>query len=98
MIGSGAGGVTTAITRSRAGPNVIVVEKAPVFGAAKVFSGGVQWVPGNKCRRDQNASDTVEVAPTCPQVEAGNHSIRRRSIPIRTPGPRRSTSWNARRR
>lgn len=73
VIGSGAGGLTTAITCAHAGLKVIVVEKASVFGGTTAFSGGVLWIPGNKYGKDQNPSDTKEAARTYLKVEAGNH-------------------------
>ena len=47
VIGSGAGGLSTAITARKHGLDVVVVEKAPVFGGTTAFSGGVLWIPGN---------------------------------------------------
>lgn len=73
VIGSGAGGLTTAITCAHAGLDVIVVEKAPVYGGTTAFSGGVLWIPGNAYGKEQNPDDTRELARTYLQVEAGNH-------------------------
>lgn len=47
VVGSGAGGLATAITAARHGLRVMVVEKAPVLGGTTAFSGGVLWIPGN---------------------------------------------------
>ncbi|WP_339692088.1 FAD-dependent oxidoreductase [Celeribacter baekdonensis] len=47
VIGSGAGGMATAITAAKQGLDVIIIEKAPVFGGTTAFSGGVVWIPGN---------------------------------------------------
>ncbi|MFO1210669.1 MAG: FAD-dependent oxidoreductase [Amaricoccus sp.] len=47
VIGSGAGGLSTAVTAKKHGLDVIVVEKADVFGGTTAFSGGVLWIPGN---------------------------------------------------
>jgi len=47
VIGSGAGGLSTAVVAAKHGLNVLVVEKAPVFGGTTAFSGGVLWIPGN---------------------------------------------------
>ena len=48
VVGSGAGGLATAITARKHGLDVLVVEKEPVFGGTTAFSGGVLWVPGNR--------------------------------------------------
>lgn len=48
VIGSGAGGMATAITARKAGLDVVIIEKAPVFGGTTAFSGGVLWIPGNR--------------------------------------------------
>lgn len=47
VVGSGAGGLATAITARKHGLDVLVVEKEPVFGGTTAFSGGVLWIPGN---------------------------------------------------
>lgn len=47
VIGSGAGGLATAVTARKHGLDVLVVEKEPVFGGTTAFSGGVLWIPGN---------------------------------------------------
>ena len=47
VVGSGASGLSAAVTAAYHGLKVIVVEKAPVFGGATAWSGGWMWVPGN---------------------------------------------------
>src|SRR6187399_527598 len=47
VIGSGAAGLTTAITAHHFGADVLVVEKASTFGGTTARSGGWLWVPGN---------------------------------------------------
>ena len=69
VIGSGAGGMTTAITAAKNGLSVIIVEKKPVFGGTTAFSGGVLWIPGN---RHCDASDSREAAIEYMKNETGN--------------------------
>jgi succinate dehydrogenase/fumarate reductase flavoprotein subunit len=47
VIGSGAGGLSAAVTAAWHGLRVIVVEKDPVCGGATAWSGGWAWVPLN---------------------------------------------------
>ncbi|WP_185804553.1 FAD-dependent oxidoreductase [Pontivivens nitratireducens] len=73
VIGSGAGGLTTAITCAQQGLDVVVIEKAPVYGGTTAFSGGVLWIPGNHHGMAQNPDDTKDAARTYLKIEAGNH-------------------------
>ena len=52
VIGSGAGGLSTAITARKSGLDVIIIEKDRYFGGTTAFSGGVLWIPGNRHARD----------------------------------------------
>ena len=47
VVGSGAGGLGTALTAAIKGLDVLVLEKDTVFGGTTALSGGVLWVPGN---------------------------------------------------
>jgi 3-oxosteroid 1-dehydrogenase len=48
VVGSGAGGMTAALTAANEGLSVIVVEKADHYGGSTARSGGAIWVPGNR--------------------------------------------------
>lgn len=72
VIGSGAGGLATAVTARKHGLSVIVIEKEPVYGGTTAFSGGVLWVPGNPHGKANNPSDTRAAARAYMQAEAGN--------------------------
>lgn len=71
VIGSGAGGLSTAITARKHGLNVVVIEKEPVFGGTTAFSGGVLWIPGNAHTRQQGVKDSREAARRYMQAETG---------------------------
>ncbi|MBB4105300.1 FAD-dependent oxidoreductase [Allorhizobium borbori] len=72
VIGSGAGGLATAITAKKHGLSVIVIEKEPVFGGTTAFSGGVLWIPGNRHGKVNNPADTREAARRYMKAETGN--------------------------
>ncbi|MFM0350474.1 FAD-dependent oxidoreductase [Paraburkholderia sp. RL17-347-BIC-D] len=73
VVGTGAGGLATAITAKKQGLNVIVVEKQPVFGGSTALSGGWLWVPNNPLARRAGIEDTVEAARDYVEREAGRH-------------------------
>ncbi|WP_407192432.1 FAD-dependent oxidoreductase [Bradyrhizobium sp. STM 3566] len=73
VVGSGAGGMSTAITARKCGLDVIIVEKDSYFGGTTAFSGGVLWIPGNRHARDAGVSDSREAARTYLKNETGNH-------------------------
>lgn len=72
VIGSGAGGLATAITAKKHGLSVIVIEKEPVFGGTTAFSGGVLWIPGNRHGKSNNPNDTRAAARRYMKAETGN--------------------------
>lgn len=47
VIGSGAGGMTSALTAAARGMSALVVEKAAVYGGNTALSGGGIWIPNN---------------------------------------------------
>lgn len=71
VVGAGAGGLSTAIVARKQGLNVVVLEKAPVFGGTTAFSGGVLWIPGNSVSRAAGAKDSRAAAETYMRHEIG---------------------------
>ncbi|MEY2684042.1 MAG: hypothetical protein RJA09_1186, partial [Pseudomonadota bacterium] len=47
VVGSGAGGLSAAVTAAHLGLKVVVVEKEPVLGGTTAWSGGWIWAPRN---------------------------------------------------
>lgn len=62
VIGSGAGGLSAALSAAARGARVLVVEKASVFGGTTATSGGVMWVPANHVARREGVEDDAERA------------------------------------
>jgi succinate dehydrogenase/fumarate reductase flavoprotein subunit len=72
VVGSGAGGLSTAITARKGGLDVLVIEKEEFFGGTTAFSGGVLWIPGNAHAHKAGISDTREAAKIYLRNETGN--------------------------
>lgn len=72
VVGSGAAGLTAAITAKKLGLSVVVLEKAPVFGGTTAFSGGVIWIPGNPHYQAEGIREDRTAVHTYMRGEAGN--------------------------
>ena len=62
VAGSGAAGLTAALTAAHLGLSVLVIEKAGSFGGSTARSGGGIWAPGNEVLRAARVADTPEQA------------------------------------
>jgi succinate dehydrogenase/fumarate reductase flavoprotein subunit len=64
VIGSGAGGLSAAVTAAYHGLKVVVVEKADVCGGATSWSGGWAWTPGNPLAKAAGVNEDRELFRT----------------------------------
>ncbi len=76
VAGSGAAGMTAALTAAHLGLSVLVIEKTQYFGGSTARSGGGIWAPGNTVLRDAGVADTpgqarAYLAHVAPDVPAG---------------------------
>lgn len=64
IVGSGAAGMTAAITAARHGLSAVIVEKASRWGGSTARSGGGVWIPGNPVLRREAPADDIDAART----------------------------------
>lgn len=64
VIGSGAAGMTAALTAAKQGLSCVVVEKAPTFGGSAARSGAGIWIPNNPVILAAGVPDTPTKAAT----------------------------------
>ena len=69
VVGTGASGMSAAVTAAYEGLKVLVVDKAPVYGGTTARSGGWLWIPGTKLAKEQGISEPAGAAPSTRQAE-----------------------------
>src|SRR3954471_2944708 len=72
VVGSGAAGLSAAVTAAHAGLKVVVTEKEPRFGGTTARSGGWLWIPGTSLAKAWGIDEPPELARTYLRHEAGN--------------------------
>ena len=62
VIGSGAGGMTAAISAAALGAEALVIEKSDKYGGTSAMSGGGIWIPNSHLARAAGQVDDPEDA------------------------------------
>jgi len=88
VIGSGAGGLSAAVTAAKHGLEVIVAEKDALFGGTTARSGGWLWIPNHPMQKEIGVSDSLEDASTYLLDQAGEKYDPERVNAFLTNGPR----------
>ncbi len=62
VVGSGAAGMTAALTAAKKGLSVVLIEKAKRFGGSTARSGGGIWIRNNSITQEVGINDSPEMA------------------------------------
>lgn len=73
VVGTGASGMSAAVTAAHEGLKVLVVEKAAVYGGTTARSGGWLWIPGTKLATEQGLHEPEGAARSYLAHEATTH-------------------------
>ncbi|WP_281084095.1 FAD-dependent oxidoreductase [Klebsiella quasivariicola] len=71
VVGTGAAGMSAAVTAAHQGLNVLVVEKRARFGGTAARSGGWLWIPGTHLAKAWGHNDSPEAVKTYLRHEGG---------------------------
>ncbi len=71
VLGSGAGGLSAAVTAAHLGMKVIVAEKAQRLGGTTAWSGGWMWIPRNPLAREAGVHEDPQAPWSYLQEELG---------------------------
>ena len=72
VVGTGAAGLSAAVTAGHRGLKVLIVEKEPRFGGTTARSGGWLWIPGTSLAKAWGIVESPDQARTYLRHEAGN--------------------------
>lgn len=87
VIGSGAGGLSAAVTAAHLGLSVVVAEKEAVLGGTTAWSGGWMWIPRNPLAREAGIEEDIEAPRAYLREELGDGFEPRRVETFLREGP-----------
>ena len=88
VVGSGAGGLSAAVTAAHLGLKVIVVEKDPQYGGTTAWSGGWMWLPRNPLAVEAGLLERIEKPLSYLRRELGEKFDESRTRTFLRNGPR----------
>lgn len=88
VIGSGAGGLSTAVTAAQLGLKVIVAEKDPQYGGTTAWSGGWMWIPRNPLAVAAGITEAIDAPLAYLRHELGAQFDEGRARAFLEQGPR----------
>lgn len=88
VIGSGAGGLSAAVTAAHLGLRVIVAEKDPQYGGTTAWSGGWMWIPRNPLAVEAGIREDIEKPLSYLRHELGDKFDEVRARSFLDNGPR----------
>ena len=88
VVGTGASGMSAAVTAAHHGLDVLVVEKEPRFGGTTARSGGWLWIPGTRLASEQGIVEPPGSAKAYLKHEATTHFDERRVDAFLANGPK----------
>lgn len=73
VVGTGASGMSAAVTAAYEGLKVLVVDKASLYGGTTARSGGWLWIPNTKLAKNQGITEPAGAARAYLEHEATTH-------------------------
>jgi succinate dehydrogenase/fumarate reductase flavoprotein subunit len=88
VVGTGASGMSAAVTAAHHGLEVLVVEKEPRYGGTTARSGGWLWIPGTRLATEQGIQEPPGAAKAYLKHEATTHFDEKRVDAFIENGPK----------
>ncbi|MEV6427846.1 3-oxosteroid 1-dehydrogenase [Nocardia sp. NPDC051463] len=98
VVGSGAAGMTAALTAAYRGLSVVLIEKSSSFGGSTARSGGGVWIPNNPVLVREGVPDSPDLARVYLKSVVGERVPQEKQDAFLDNGPRMMTYLGARTR